>query len=139
MKILLVNHGSAGDCGGGDGVQIRETCKRLQQRGHGVAMVNSDTPDVSGFDLVHIFNCRVHHSFAQQMAQCQRAGVCTVVSPIWVSIGRALWGSRGTVGILQQAIQQGEASAAPLLAQLKRRSLTVGVSEGQTVEAHGVM
>lgn len=139
MKILLVNHGSAGDWGGGDGVQIRETGKRLQQRGHGVAMVNSDTPDVSGFDLVHIFNCRVHHSFAQQMAQCQRAGVCTVVSPIWVSIGRALWGSRGTVGILQQAIQQGEASAAPLLAQLKRRSLTVGVSEGQTVEAHGVM
>ena len=25
MRILLVNHGSAGEWGGGDGVQIRET------------------------------------------------------------------------------------------------------------------
>ena len=139
MKILLVNHGSAGEWGGGDGVQMRETGQRLQQRGHQVAMVNSDTPDVHGFDLVHIFNCRVHHSFSQQMAQCQRAGVPTVVSPIWVSIGRALWGSRATVGILQQAVQQGEASVEPLLAQLRRRSLSVNLGEGQSVEAHGVM
>ena len=44
MRILLVNHGSAGEWGGGDGVQIRETGKRLQQRGHDVVGVNADQP-----------------------------------------------------------------------------------------------
>ena len=44
MRILLVNHGSAGAWGGGDGVQIRETGKRLQQRGHDVVGVNADQP-----------------------------------------------------------------------------------------------
>ena len=46
MRILLVNHGTAGDWGGGDGVQIRETGKRLHQRGHEVVAINADRPDV---------------------------------------------------------------------------------------------
>ena len=78
MRILLVNHGSAGEWGGGDGVQIRETGKRLQQRGHDVVAVNADQPDCRGFDLVHLFNCRVEGSFHQQMASCKAAK-----SPLW--------------------------------------------------------
>ena len=105
MKVLLVNHGRAGEWGGGDGVQIRETAKRLNQRGHEVTLVNSDRPDARGYDIVHLFNCRIQDSFEQQMASCQAAQVPVVVSPIWVSIGRALWGSRGTLGILQQALE----------------------------------
>ena len=41
------------------------------------------------------------------METCQRAGKPVVVSPIWISIGRALWGSRGSVALLEQAVQQG--------------------------------
>ena len=52
MRILLVNHGSAGEWGGGDGVQIRETGKRLQQRGHEGGRQHQ--PDCRGFDLVHL-------------------------------------------------------------------------------------
>ena len=63
MKILFVNHGTAGEYGGGDGVQMRETAKRLANRGHQVVAVNSDQPDPRGFDLVHIFNCRAPQSF----------------------------------------------------------------------------
>ena len=44
MKVLLVNHGRAGEWGGGDGVQLRETGKRLRQRGHDVVEVNSVNP-----------------------------------------------------------------------------------------------
>ena len=54
-------------------VQIRETGKRLQQRGHEVVGVNADQPDCRGFDLVHLFNCRVEGSFHQQMASCKAA------------------------------------------------------------------
>ena len=130
MRILLVNHGSAGEWGGGDGVQIRETGKRLQQRGHEVVGVNADQPDCRGFDLVHIFNCRVEGSFHQQMASCKAVGVPVVVSPIWISLARALWGSRGSTGVLTKAVRQGEATARPLLDQLRERELLVELEQG---------
>ena len=139
MKILLVNHGRAGEWGGGDGVQLRETGKRLRQRGHEVVEVNRDQPDAHGFDLVHVFNCRVQESLEQQLNQCRQAGVPVVISPIWVSIGRALWGSRATDGILRQALSEGEDSIRGLLEQLRRRSLTVQLGDGTTVEASGAM
>jgi glycosyltransferase involved in cell wall biosynthesis len=136
MKILLVNHGTAGDWGGGDGVQIRETAKRLQQRGHLVKTVNSDQPDARGFDLVHLFNCRVQHSFEQQMNRCKVAGVPVAVSPIWVSLKRAIWGSRGTMGVLKYAVEQGEDAARLLLERLRRRELVVELQDG-SLHANG--
>ena len=139
MKILLVNHGRAGEWGGGDGVQLRETGKRLRQRGHEVIEVNSDRPDAEGYDLVHVFNCRVQDSLEQQLMQCKQANVPIVVSPIWVSIGRALWGSRGSDGILRKGVQEGEDSIRELLDQLKRRTLTVQLTDGSLVEANGKM
>ncbi len=137
MKVLLVNHGSAGDWGGGDSVQIRETAKRLEQRGHKVMHVNDDKPAVAGFDLVHLFNCRVHESFNQQMKMCRQSGVPVVVSPIWVSIGRALWGSRASVGILKQAVETGADAVEPLMQKLKARCLTVELGGGECVESNG--
>ena len=136
MRILLVNHGSAGEWDGGDGVQIRETAKRLQQRGHEVMGVNADQPDCRGFDLVHIFNCRVERSFHQQMACCKMAGVPVVVSPIWISLARALWGSRGSTGVLTKAVEQGEGVGEPLLRQLRKRELVVQLPHGP-VNAEG--
>ena len=138
MKILLVNHGTAGDWGGGDGVQMRETGKRLAERGHHVTLVNSDQPEAEGFDLVHLFNCRVQNSFQQQMAACKGAGVPVVVSPIWVSISRALWGSRGTVGVLGQAAEAGPRVTARLLEQLRQRELMVQLPDGEIyADGHG--
>lgn len=136
MRVLLVNHGTAADWGGGDGVQMRETGKRLRERGHSVELVNADQFNPEGFDLVHIFNCRVHHSFEQQVLSCKKANVPVVVSPIWVSIARALWGSRGSVGLLQQAVERGEASLQPMLDQLRERRLTVMLNEG-SLQASG--
>ena len=94
MRILLINHGTAGDYGGGDGTQIKNTAQQLRAVGHDVSMVNSDEPDVRGFDIAHIFNCRVVESFIKQMNCCLEAGIPTVVSPIWINIPKALWGSR---------------------------------------------
>jgi len=136
MKILLVNHGKASAWGGGDGVQIRETAKRLERRGHEVVMMNSDTPDPRGFDLVHIFNCRVHQSFVQQMASCRQHGSPVVVSPIWISIPKALWGSRGTMAVVQKLLQEGKATGNALLEQLIQRKLSVQLPEG-AIQADG--
>lgn len=136
MKILLINHGSASLWGGGDGVQMQETAKRLKQRGHQVNLVNSDTPDLSNVDLAHIFNCRVANSFFKQVQACREAKVPTVVSPIWISIPKALWGSRGTMAVLQNLLNKREEEGAHALEQLKQRSLKVQLPDG-TIEANG--
>lgn len=136
MRVLLVNHGTAADWGGGDGVQMRETGKRLAARGHQVELVNADRFNPRGFDLVHIFNCRVHHCFEQQVASCLEAGVPFVVSPIWVSIAKAIWGSRGSISLLNKAVDEGEHDAGDLLNQLKLRKLTVMLPDG-SIEATG--
>ena len=130
MKILLVNHGTASEWGGGDGVQMRETAARLEQRGHQVEIQNSDTPQVGDADLVRIFNCRVFNSFVQQVRTCKAAGKPTVVSPIWINIGRALWGSRGTFGLLQKAVTEGEGSVQQELELLRTRQLKVHLKQG---------
>ena len=136
MKILFVNHGGADSMGGGDGVQIRETAQRLANRGHQVVAVNSDQPDPRGFDLVHIFNCRAPQSFEQQIASCRAAGVPTVVSPIWVSIPQAIWGSRGSMAVVNRLVQEPGAQADQGLRQLIGRELTVHLDDG-SIEADG--
>lgn len=136
MKILLVNHGSADSWGGGDGVQIRETAKRLQQRGHEVTIQNSNNPTVDDADVVHVFNSRVQSAFPNQLANCKHAGKPVVVSPIWINLGRALWGSRGTLPVLKKAIEEGEGNASREFELLRTRKLVVTMDEGN-LEAHG--
>ena len=87
MKVLLVNHGTAAEWGGGDGVQIRETAKRLRQRGYRVEIQNGQ-PDVEFND--YIFNCR-ENSFI------------SIKSKSWINIVyqyglilAELFGARGT-------------------------------------------
>lgn len=131
MKVLLVNHGTAAEWGGGDGVQIRETAKRLRQRGYSVEVQNKDIPDVKGFDIVHIFNCRVANSFISQIKTCKKAGIPVVVSPIWINIGRALWGSRGTYAVLKKAVKEGMNELMDELKLLRERKLIVSLDGGE--------
>ena len=99
-----------------------------------MSLQDSDRPEVDDVDLVHIFNCRVP-DLRQQMAT-QRAGKPVVVSPIWISIGRALWGSRGSVALLEQAVKQGADAAEPGFVALRERAMTVHLPNG-TVNAQG--
>ena len=118
-------------------MQIRETAKRLKQRGHDVEIQNSNRPEVGNADLVHVFNSRVQAAFPSQMATCQASGRPVVVSPIWINLGKALWGSRGALPVLRKAVQEGEARASHELELLRSRKLVVGMEEGGVLEAHG--
>ena len=82
-------------------------------------------------DIVHIFNCRVHESFVQQVETCISNGKKYVVSPIWISLGRALWGSRCSTAILGKAMEQGEEAVQRDLEQLKNRNITVEIDGKQ--------
>ncbi len=122
-RVLLLNHGRAGDFKGGDSVQINETGKRLAQRGWHVAQLQSDKPDPRDWDLVHIFNSRCVESLKQQLACCQAANIPVVLSPIWITIPRAIWGSRCALQALSAVIQAGQPDDHPFMNQLRDRQL----------------
>ena len=109
-------------------MQIHETAKRLKERGHTVDIQNSDKPNIKDADIVHIFNCRVYNSFKQQFLECKRHNKPIVVSPIWISINRALWGSRGSFAILQKGIRVAMGIRSDLN-MLKERRLKVDIEE----------
>ena len=122
-RVLLINHGRAGDFRGGDSVQINETGKRLAIRGWHVAQQQADRPDTREWDLVHIFNSRCVDSLEQQLACCREVGTPVVLSPIWITIPRAIWGSRCTLQALSAVVQAGKPEEHPILDQLRDRQI----------------
>ena len=74
VRVVLINHGAAGDWGGGDSVQINKTAEKLRQRKYSVSIQNADKPEIEDADIVHIFNCRVYQSFEKQITTAKAAG-----------------------------------------------------------------
>lgn len=129
MRVLMVNHSTAGEWGGGDTVQMVETARSLRKLGIQVEIRNDDNPEVSGYDIVHIFNCRVRHAFPRQIKACLSGDAKFLVTPIWINLGRALWGSRGSVPILEMAAN-GEKRGFEGLELLKSEKLVVEMGNG---------
>lgn len=124
LRILLLNHGRAADLMGGDSVQIAATAKGLRRRGYHVTVACSDHPDTSDCDLVHIYNARTATSLAGQLASARESRTPVVVSPIWISLTQARWGSLATRGVLEQ-LQKRLDGGERLLSQLIDRRLAV--------------
>ena len=130
MRILLLNHGKAGEFRGGDAVQIRHTAHWLQRFGHRVEVQQSNSPVCAGFDLVHVFNCRHPEAFRAQMQAALQQGVPVVVSPIWISLGEALWGSRTAMAVLKQALRE-PAHLPGQLEHLRQRTMVLNLGDGE--------
>ena len=128
MNVLLLNHAKAGDFRGGDAVQIRQSARWLQQFGHRVEVMQANAPDCTCFDLVHVFNCRHVDACAEQVAAARAAGAAVVVSPIWISLCEALWGSRTAMSVLEMAVKD-PAQAAQPLELLRQRSMQLKLGE----------
>ena len=136
MNILLLNHARAGDFRGGDAVQIQHTAHWLQRFGHRVVVQQSDAPDCAGFDLVHVFNCRHAEAFAGQVAAARAAGAAVVVSPIWIPLGEALWGSRTAMSLLDQAMKD-PSKAEASLELFRQRTIQLKLGDQLYVYPHG--
>ena len=126
MRILLLNHGDAGEFRGGDAVQIRHTAQWLRRFGHHVEIQQSNSPTCVGFDLVHVFNCRHPEAFRGQMQAVLQQRIPVVVSPIWISLGEALWGSRTAMAVLKQALRD-PAQLQGQLDHLRRRTMVLSL------------
>lgn len=84
MKILMLNRPTAFLASGGDVMQMEST--RCQQKlGHEVEVSLSAQPDVSRFDIVHVFNMQsgtMPHSF-RQISHAKKCGKPVVLSTIY--------------------------------------------------------
>lgn len=82
MKVLLQNRADLFDKPGGDLVQMQKTQKALEMLGVEVKLSTELQPDLTGFDLVHVFNItRIHETF-YQVKNAKRQGKKVVISPI---------------------------------------------------------
>jgi glycosyltransferase involved in cell wall biosynthesis len=83
MKVLIQNRPDAFKVFGGDSVQVLKTAEYLRRRNVNVDISLELTPDLSGYDIVHLMNItRVTFTYAQLM-NAKRQGKKTVLSPIY--------------------------------------------------------
>ena len=85
MKILMLNRPTAFLAPGGDVMQMESTRRHLQNLGHEVEVSLAARPDVSGFDIVHVFNMQsgtMPHSF-HQISHAKKQNKPVVLSTIY--------------------------------------------------------
>ena len=93
MRVLFHCRESLGNFQGGDAVQILATKRSLEGLGIEVMISSRPDPDVSGFDLLHIFN-PVLVSW-RGLEAAKRAGIPVVISPIYWPMGDYFQAYRG--------------------------------------------
>jgi glycosyltransferase involved in cell wall biosynthesis len=85
MRVLMLNRPTAFIAPGGDVAQMEATRRHLQSLGHKVEVSLATRPDVSGFDVVHVFNMQsgtMPHSF-HQIAHAKKQNKPVVLSTIY--------------------------------------------------------
>jgi glycosyltransferase involved in cell wall biosynthesis len=91
LRVLLVLRSDGTSRYGGDTRLARETLGALRTIGVDADLVETETPDPSGRDIVHIFNVGEPSKCELQMDACDAAAVPYVLSPIWLDL-REFWG-----------------------------------------------
>src|SRR3990172_9516111 len=83
IKVLFQNRSDALSAWGGDTTQMMQTKAALQKMGVIVDVCLDVVSDLSGYDLVHIFNIQTSKHGLQQMLNTRSRGVPVVLSPIY--------------------------------------------------------
>lgn len=86
MKILFQSRVDIFDRRGGDTVQMEETKASLEKLGVNVDITTDLTPDVSNYDLVHVFNIDWVCEPYIQVKNAKKQGKPVILSPIHHSI-----------------------------------------------------
>ncbi|MFA5316912.1 MAG: glycosyltransferase family 4 protein [Dehalococcoidales bacterium] len=83
MKILMQGRRDLLDFYGGDSTQVLKTKEYLERLGVNVDISKDLLPDVSGYDLIHIFNAPFYDILPMTI-NAKRAGKKVVYSPIYL-------------------------------------------------------
>lgn len=83
MKILFQSRKTLFSVPGGDTVQLLKTAEALRAHGHLVDVSTELEPDLSGYDLVHLFNLMRPQEVHLQALNAKRQGRCLALSTIY--------------------------------------------------------
>ena len=83
MRVPFQNRGDAFVTWGGDTTQMMQTKRELERLGVAVDVCLDARPDVSGYDLVHVFNMQSVGCSAEQLRNAKRQGRSVAPSTIY--------------------------------------------------------
>lgn len=86
MNVVMGIREDGGTISGGDVVQMEKTARELEHLGCKVDCRFGDLGDLSGIDVVHVFNTTRIDDTHRMMRQAQAVGCPVVVSTIWHSM-----------------------------------------------------
>lgn len=95
MRVLLCDSGE-GDPHGGAARVMNETARALARLGATVDVAHTPCPDVSGYDLVHVFNVWPPQKALQQLRYLRATGLPIVWSPIYLHWTEFVWAHAAT-------------------------------------------
>lgn len=83
MRILFQSRPNLLTEFGGDSTQILKTKEAIERMGYSVDLDLSERPDVSKYDIVHVFNLQTFDVTKSQVDNANRQGKPVVLSTIW--------------------------------------------------------
>jgi glycosyltransferase involved in cell wall biosynthesis len=83
MKILFQSRSTLYTVPGGDTVQIEKTKKYIELQGHQVDITTELEPDLTGYDLVHLFNLTRPQDLLAQARNAKRQHIPIALSTIY--------------------------------------------------------
>jgi hypothetical protein len=135
MRVLLINTPQSPKLRGGDTVQMEKTAEALRELGVETKVSTAPEPDARGYDIAHVFNLRTIDATERLVSALARQGVPIVMSPIYLDISQALWGSTAVAQIFSEPRSESELS--DLLQKLKDRKLDLQQPGGTILRRDG--
>ncbi|SNB47965.1 glycosyltransferase family 4 protein [Geobacter sp. DSM 9736] len=109
MKVLFQSRKTLFSVPGGDTIQILKTREYLERSGVGVDISTELEPDVSRYDVVHLFNLTRPQEVYLQALNAKRQGKKAVLSTIYVSYAEyEKKARRGLGGLLMKVLAPGQ-------------------------------
>lgn len=106
MKVLFQSRTTLFSVPGGDTIQVLKTKEHLEQLGHSVAISTELEPNVSTYDLVHLFNLVRPQEVYLQAANAKQQGKQVALSTIYVSDAECDQKARGGLpGLLSRVLK----------------------------------
>ncbi|MFA6271793.1 MAG: glycosyltransferase [Patescibacteria group bacterium] len=97
MKILLNSRIDLNSKPGGDTLQINKTAEQLRKLGVSVNISTELQPDLSKYDLVHLFNITRPHETYVQFLNAQNQNKPVAITPLYQNFDE--WDRNGRVGL----------------------------------------
>ncbi|MFA5094560.1 MAG: glycosyltransferase family 4 protein [Candidatus Omnitrophota bacterium] len=121
MKILMRGRRDLLELYGGDSTQVLRTRESLEKLGVRADLSTEPSPDISGYDIVHIFNAPFYDILP--MAICaKKAGKKVVYSPIYLDYSLYDKGGReGLAGLVSKAMNKYSTQDIKLLVNIVRK------------------